>query len=858
MMTPVHARITVVVSLLLLAAAHLAADELVFLDNQGVIRWAADKREVALFGANYCLPSACDYRAAGCVNADRKKLVEKDMAHFARMDWDGMRLCLWGDWENCDKQGNLIVNDHLAVMDYAIAHAKQRGIYILFTPITTYSAWWPDGKASDAYPGFSKFYERADLGVNPAAIAAQSNYVFQILQHVNPYTGVALKDEPNILFVEMINEPVHRSNDLPGSIAYINTLAEAVLSTGCRKILFHNVSQDFAITPAIKGSKVQGVTFAWYPTGLNINHTLSENYLRTVDDYPPMLRPDLRNMPKIVYEFDAPDLNSGCMYPAMVRTFRAVGAQFMAMFSYDMLDTAPYNLGWQTHFLNLVYSPRKAVSAIIAAKAARELPRYSHCGDYPDNRRFGPFRVSYEEDTSEMVTDEKFLYANDTTTKPPKPAALTHLVGLGSSPLVSYEGCGVYFLDKLGDGAWRLEVYPDAVIVQDPFAQRLNYTAVSSRLVWREWPMRVRLPGLGDSFAVTALNAGNYFSGRAEGGSFRIEPGAYLLSREGVKDRGKLPQRVGQIGLTEFICPPSPNLPLQILPHVRDTYSTDAALVVGAEAIDFTPPRLMTFHARVTGRASFRSFPLAPKRGYHYESTIPAGTFSAGALECYFTAATETGEVRFPAPGEKTLTARLIAPGTPIALFDAEHDIGRLVFTRIGDGVRHGIFQRREATDTEPAALRLFFPLGHDRTLDDYTASLAVKDGMLERRAQVVTASALQIRARSNLARQEIYLTLVEADGTSWCHRLTLSTNWQERVISVSEFELARGVKLPLGFPGRWNYWLKPAKGRGGPNDRPRLEAVEHFQMSFRPSSRTARATTETWADIGSAKLLFE
>jgi hypothetical protein len=405
-------------------ALQCAAEELVYLDDQGVVRWTADKREVALFGANYCLPSSCDYRAAGYVHADRKKLVEKDMTHFARMGWDGMRLCLWGDWENCDKQGNLIVNDHLDVMDYAIAQARKRGIYILFTPITTYSAWWPDGKPTDDYPGFSKFYQRGELGVNPSAIAAQSNYVWQILQHKNPHTGVALKDEPNILFVEMINEPVHRSRDLSAATAYINTLADAVRSTGCKKLLFHNVSQDFAIIPAIKASRVQGVTFAWYPTGLNVNRTLTENFLRTVDGYPPMLSPDLREFPKLVYEFDSADMNSGYMYPAMARALRGVGAQFIAMFSYDMLDTAPYNLGWQTHFLNLVYSPRKAVSAIIAADVTRELPRYSQYGDYPDNRQFGPFRVSYEEDTSELVTDEKFFYANDTHTEPPQPASL--------------------------------------------------------------------------------------------------------------------------------------------------------------------------------------------------------------------------------------------------------------------------------------------------------------------------------------------------------------------------------------------------------------------------------------------------
>ena len=41
------------------------AEELVYVDDAGVIRWRSDASEVALFGANYCLPSACDYRAAG-------------------------------------------------------------------------------------------------------------------------------------------------------------------------------------------------------------------------------------------------------------------------------------------------------------------------------------------------------------------------------------------------------------------------------------------------------------------------------------------------------------------------------------------------------------------------------------------------------------------------------------------------------------------------------------------------------------------------------------------------------------------------------------------------------------------------
>ncbi len=54
---------------------------------------------------------------------------------------------------------------------------------------------------------------------------------------------------------------------------------------------------------------------------------------------------------------------------AMVRTFRTAGFQWITQFAYDPMDIAYANTEYQTHFLNLAYTPHKTISMKIAAEA---------------------------------------------------------------------------------------------------------------------------------------------------------------------------------------------------------------------------------------------------------------------------------------------------------------------------------------------------------------------------------------------------------------------------------------------------------------------------------------------------------
>jgi hypothetical protein len=840
----------------------------VHLDKKGVIRWE-NNEEVALFGANYCLPSACDYRAAGYIDPDRKKMIDQDMAHFARMGWDGLRVCLWGDFENSDHEGNLIENDHLDLMDYLIYKAKERGIYILFTPITTYSSQWPDAMQDTVSArGFSTRYRKTELGTNADAIRVQVNYLRQILNHVNPYTGFAIKDEPSILFIEMINEPAHHSGDFSGSVSYINALVDAVRSTGCKKLLFHNVSQDMKIAGAVKASKADGVTFAWYPMGLVSGHRLKENHLRAVDDFTPMHTPELKGLPRIVYEFDEADSYTPFMYPAMARAFRGVGTQFAAMFSYDMLATAPYNLGWQTHLMNMVYYPKKAVAAIIAAEIMKQVPLYQQYGNYPANTRFGPFRISYEEDLSEMVTPEKFFYSGNPSSAPASVSALKKIVGCGSSPVVSYPGRGIYFLDRVKEGVWRLEVYPDALLLEDPFTQPNPGKAVC-RLVWRRWPMCIDLPDLGKTFDILPVNKNNTWTARAENGKFDIQPGVYVLSSDEDLAVSTLPEKTGNIGFNEFVCPEPMDMPVRVNCMAHAEYTAGDSVVIRAEVIDKQAPQDVSLYYRSAKYTRwYHKVPMKNLDGYVYEAVIPADQIPEGLYKYCVTIATDNKTITFPGAFQNTprdwdfyapdlWQFSIVNKTVPLCLLNPEKDMEYLSFTRIGDGWRQGVYDVLPAADAGKTALRLFLPLTIDSTLDDYTMSVPVKEKTEARRSTLGNATGITLRVRGDLKGQSAFVTLMESDGTSWSVSFEVTDNWQELYFPLEKLSAGKGVLLPLGFPERWNYWVGPAEGRGGPGDRIKTKQVERLQVSIRPSGSQIPGK-DPWLDVSAININFE
>ena len=792
----------------------------VFVDKAGVLRWQQNKQEVALFGVNYTTPFAYAYRAHQRLGVSHEQAIRQDVYHLARLGVDAFRVHVW-DVEITDTVGNLLENEHLRLLDFLVNELKQRGIRVILTPI----AYWNNGYPEhDSGTGFSSHYSKAEAYVNPRAIAAQERYLTQFLNHRNGYTHALNREDPDILAFEVCNEPKYH-RPLAPITSYADRMAATIRATGCRKPVFYNVSENPDVYEAILNAKVDGLTFQWYPEGLVAGHTLRGNFLPYVDQYPIPFSGDVRFQSKarMVYEFESADILQPVMYPFMARSFRTAGFQWATQFAYDPLALASANTEYQTHYLNLAYTPAKALSLLIAGEVFRRVRRGQSFGRYPQDSVFGDFRVSYRRQLSELNAPTEFYYTASTATAPRQPARLAHLAGVGSSPVVAYGGIGAYFLDKLAPGVWRLEVLPDAVPIRDPF-ERASPGKVVTQILWNEQPLQVSLADLGPSFSLRGLNEGNAAQATAAGGRLRVRPGAYLLAAPGKSTATFTAQTVfNHIRLGEFVVP----APTALGPQARH-----------APPVQATAGQPLTLAATLTGvgpadsvllvaqhyYGSTRTVPMHSTAYATYEARVPDELLYAGELRYWLVLKQGGRALTFPGgfagqPADwdyahaEHYAVPIALANAPLPLYRADRDQERIEaralvpnawtdYVPTPDGTLalrlvQGPPRAGQPAATGPAvSLRAFFG---DR--------LGGRPEDLGRFTQVV------IRARTSQADARLRLQLTTKDAVSYAAPLVLAPGsaMQEVAVPLSAFRPAPGLLMPRPYPGFGPLEFQPA-----------------------------------------------
>lgn len=804
------------------------------------MRWGTTKEEVRGFGVNYTAPFAHAYRRAKQLNISLEKAIDEDVYHFSRLGFDAYRVHVW-DVEISDTLGNVLNNDHLRLFDYTIKKMKERGIKFIITPIAYWNNGWPE--PDEKTPGFSAKYGKDACLTNPDAIKAQETYLSQFLNHVNTYTGLAYKNDPDVIAFEVCNEPHHQEAP-PKVTEFINRMVKSMRDTGCKKPIFYNTSHMVQLEDAYFDANIQGGTFQWYPTGLGANHELGGNLLVNVDKYtfPYANNPKFKKMAKIVYEFDAADIGRSYIYPAMARSFRSAGLQVAMQFAYDPTYTAYANTEYGTHYMNLAYAPQKALSLKIASEVFHQIPLYQSFGSYPGNASFGNFRVSYEKDLAEMASPTKFFYTNSTTTTPPAPTKLEQIAGFGNSPMVSYEGQGAYFLDKVEKGVWRLEVMPDAIWISDPFMKQSPKKEVAV-INWRGWPITIHLADLGDNYRITGLNKGNTFSAQANDKAFTVSPGTYLLVKKGVTTKVDGTSRLNTIALKEFVAPAATLKKEYVLHQPLSEIAAGQPLKMEATVASVEAPQAVELHVFGTGYRP-EVIPMTKTSGYTYVATVPEKVIKEGFLRYYIVVKSTDAYRTYPSgvegrPGDwdfydqHPYQVRAVATKAPLYLFDAITDAEKLDRQWLRDSrvVPTPVPGRGEwLVQVE----KLFVPDSENTKgarHDDYSLRYHFGQKVAGRQSELPLFTKLTVRGRTlNEKASNLQVALVTKDGSAYGGLFALDTKTSSHSLLLKDLKRIKLVTLPRPYPSFLPYYFE--NNATGSLD---MNAVESLQISIGP-----------------------
>ncbi|MGK9369955.1 hypothetical protein ACSSWA_13745 [Melioribacter sp. Ez-97] len=777
-------------------------DEGVYVDSKGVLRWNDSHEEVRLFGVNYTAPFAFSYKALKDLGIDIKSAIDIDVKHLARLGVKAYRIHMW-DREISDREGNLLNNEHMELFDYLLMKLKESGIKIILTPIAWWGTRWPMPDVET--PGFSQVYSKVELITNPKARAAQKNYLKQVINRINGYTGISYKDEPSIIAVEIVNEP-HHPDDPELVTRYINEMYDVLRNEGFSKPVFYNISETWSDVQAqaVCNSNAEGVSFQWYPTGLVHNKILKGNYLFNVDEYkiPSESIEGFDRKAKMVYEFDAADIGYSYMYLAMARSFREAGMQFAAVFSYDPAQIAWSNTEYQTHFVNLLYTPNKAIGMMIAARAFELLPHKKSFGRYPANNKFDVFLIDRKADLALMNCDTAFYYSNSTDVYPAAPEKLKHIAGAGKSPAVDYEGTGAYFLDKIDNGLWKLEVYPDAVWIKDPFEQT-SLDREAARLYFKKHEIKFNASLFGQNIKLYSADGNYKLPDSAQ--KFVVEPGVYLLSNNAITKEI----------LSAHLSDSGNFLEGLFLPQLREdkliVYNrTEPVLNAGrAPGFKFTVASekeiiKAELYARRLWWRGFQKFELEKISAYEYRLSKKDNLFRPGLIEYCVVITTRDGKRVFPGGGSKipedwdfdpsNLWTLDITDNDIAILFDPLRDRKDLVFPHFSRDMRYSLdyktgipftYLNINVTYSENPS-RSF---GFQNNIEQYTGDPADYNYLI------------LYGSSGDTTGNTIKVNLLANDGSVYSYEIILSRGKKEYIIQLADFKLSDALLLPNSYP---------------------------------------------------------
>jgi hypothetical protein len=805
------------------------SSNLVYVDNNGNLKWTNTNENAYFFGVNYSVPFAFSYRALKDKGISHKEVIDLDVQQFKRLGMTAYRIHVW-DREVSDKDGNLLNNEHIELLDYLIAKLIENDIYIILTPIAWWGTGWPEPDVET--PGFSTFYSKIETTTKPEVLKAHCNYLKQFLNHKNFYTGKTYSTEEKIIGYEVFNEP-NLPKDVEAIKHYINTTVKVFRDEGITKPIFFNISENNTKEhwEGVASSNIDGVSFQWYPTGLVKYSELKGNYLPHVLNYLiPDLTDKIKSKAKIVYEFDAADIGNSIMCPVMAYSFREAGMQWATMFSYDPTPLAQFNSEYSTHYLNLLYTPQKALGFLIASNVFKQnkIDKKSFNNSI---LLFDDVITDYENDLSLLNDGKNFYYTNSNNIRPKEINSLSHIAGFGNSNLVKYAGKGSYFLDKIKDGLWELEVYPDAAWINDPFGKN-GLTDPVANLIWKKHPIKINLPDILQDYFLVSEDKSTII--KANSLTIDVEPGRYFISNDkNIQDAGSKNSQIDFSLLKKHGSFISDFSSTEIKNLTLESYQENQVAKINAEIYSSESDSKVYVYFKKTSWRDYQKELMTAKDDFNFEYVLSDQVNKNGFLEYFISV--EKGKDILTFPGkinsspnnwdfnlQESYQLKILPVSDKITIFNPLTDKNNVIFSNIWRVVEYNIDYTFD--ENENAELSVFI----NRIKESFSElTFQIYAGEYLDEVQIDYNSKLMIELKNYNERiNKVFARFLFNDGSASLSEIILSNKYQTLEIPIPKPEVIKYALLPRPYPTFLPYWFTTDQLKNQ-NEKLKLESIQ-------------------------------
>lgn len=493
--------------------------------RDGVL-YGPDGREILLWGVNFQTPLSWEVNRLAKAGVERSgaalnAVTDRNLDDVQKLGATLLR-CHLTPADFTDSEGHLVQTAYLDALDHLVAEAGKRNLFLCFAFLNHMGQDGP-GKAWAGKGSRTWIHD-------PAVVQCTKTYIRALLERTNPYNGIPYKDNPSIAFWELINEPemydrealrstpyaqayddwlaAKKTGDSEKAYAqyreetvreYVDGMVDLLRACGdahpvCWGLNWHRFRRGNAdIFAGIAASKANLVAFCNYPGQDDVARDYSNyrydftgksftdwfnRYSTLKDGYGWTLDPEFAGKAVTVYEFETFFNQSAWMYPVQALLFRSHRAQAATMWTYTFAEIACASGG--SHYLNLRTTPGKAASFMVARKIFENTPSAQKV-TFADEMAGEGWCISREHNAAVYSDASWYCTSGETASGwsgiTPSPT-VRHIRGVGNSPLVSYGGNGLYFIDETDEGL-SVELMPDVTVVGDPFAKGDGVTPVT-------------------------------------------------------------------------------------------------------------------------------------------------------------------------------------------------------------------------------------------------------------------------------------------------------------------------------------------------------------------------------------------